>query len=1337
MGTPHAGSHVADARRIKVLKAIAGATFMKAPENLTKALSAHSNELQDLSESFERTTIFTQHLIEICTYYETKTTKFAGEEVVPRAMAALHYLNEREEGIAKEHRAMAKFRDANDDTYRSICQRLSSMGSEGMRRRSARQATYRVSQIPGDISRADLGQFLGDAGLGPVANMRVHSLASCAGVARESTKTATVTFTATPAILLQDRREWILQFMFKGTYGSLVIDTDFHGFTILNEVQPDDHSIDCIAIPGLGYHPFSVWQRDPEADPFMWLRDSLPQSVPGAQVLLYGYDPEFRDGDCPNSIEEIVISFISDLRSMGRSSLSAKPVVFLAHSLGGIVLKQCLVDLANAGPSEMFMLGGVKACVFLAVPNCLPGSSKLTLMAGSRGFGGLLTELQASKNMDYLASLSGMLGGIAHANDIRLYSGYETVQTTVRNAGSHVLLQRVEAIQEGSEKADQFPIRKPHCSVPGLRAGSQTIDTIAGFVKNAVEATPAVETNTTAVAQHPTSRWRSFARNITSYLVTSSSAISEILVTPPGDVVDSPEIRHQFLSTLVAYGRNREEGIDNACPNTFDWVWTKPEIGLRAWLSDDNSLFWIRGKPGSGKSTLMRYIWDHPELSEALNTAPSDVPRIKAGFFFYYRGTHVQKSFEGLLHSILLRILEQEPRLLTLLIPEFVKLDPEQRKSWAWNLPRLMKAYDAILTQTLFSLKLFLFLDALDEYDGPPESIVNFVLSSVEKSSKGSTMLKLCLSSREWSTFEKRFSGGSGFKIHEHTDQDIRHYISTRLSNDTTLASRLVMGTEQEQLDVQQMEQSLASRANGVFIWVRAVIDEIHRGFSKRLPTTELLKYIQSFPDDLDEFYAEAVKRIPHQLRMEAFVMFEIITKIGEITPPCLREMTLCAEFSRLADYVAALQAHRGDRSSVDPDRWVKDRGAGLLEIAATPDPLLDTYPHGQVQFMHQTALDFVSRPGFRALVLDDHYSLPLENGYSFFAKWVFSNLHAIVTQTSHHFYRPNFPVDLLAQAELTTGKSMKGFIDDLDSGSMELALNSSLLEYSFVVLDEANKDLLGKNIDKKLGFVVVQNLKIGLHEYVEENGGILPDDRPFSLLHCISKQVPENEAIGYPYSLFPISFPPDSLDLAPFLLQHGVRLNAVWDGRTPFQVLFVSARYNKFDGSGRGFIENLPLNRLVNHLLEGGQDPNVNITLPQRKGRRPNRTVKLTTCKALHVATRDMAENLLEHGADVNSIDSEGHTPLDLACGVGGNPFELGDHVQPKDVYPLAYLLVRHGAKLTAEGEKLWPQVVERISRKIEPLPKEFWKPGVISRLHPSYLGFTTKKLKGMMKKS
>jgi hypothetical protein len=82
MGTPHFGSNVAEKTRIQVLKAIGKATFMNAPEKLLKALSARSNELQDTSTNFEKTTIFTRHEIEMCTYYETKTTRFAGKEEV-------------------------------------------------------------------------------------------------------------------------------------------------------------------------------------------------------------------------------------------------------------------------------------------------------------------------------------------------------------------------------------------------------------------------------------------------------------------------------------------------------------------------------------------------------------------------------------------------------------------------------------------------------------------------------------------------------------------------------------------------------------------------------------------------------------------------------------------------------------------------------------------------------------------------------------------------------------------------------------------------------------------------------------------------------------------------------------------------------------------------------------------------------------------------------------------------------------------------------------------------------------------------------------------------------
>jgi hypothetical protein len=54
-------------------------------------------------------------------------------------MAILHYMNERQEPIAKEHRKMAKFPDFCDDLYRSVCERLKDMGADGLETQRARQ----------------------------------------------------------------------------------------------------------------------------------------------------------------------------------------------------------------------------------------------------------------------------------------------------------------------------------------------------------------------------------------------------------------------------------------------------------------------------------------------------------------------------------------------------------------------------------------------------------------------------------------------------------------------------------------------------------------------------------------------------------------------------------------------------------------------------------------------------------------------------------------------------------------------------------------------------------------------------------------------------------------------------------------------------------------------------------------------------------------------------------------------------------------------------------------------------------------------------------------------
>lgn len=67
------------------------------------------------------------------------------------------------------------------------------------------------------------------------------------------------------------------------------------------------------------------------------------------------------------------------------------------------------------------------------------------------------------------------------------------------------------------------------------------------------------------------------------------------------------------LTTLLNSLRSDETGrrydqVSKAHKLTFDWVFKRRGVGLIEWLENDRELFWINGKPGSGKSTVLKHI---------------------------------------------------------------------------------------------------------------------------------------------------------------------------------------------------------------------------------------------------------------------------------------------------------------------------------------------------------------------------------------------------------------------------------------------------------------------------------------------------------------------------------------------------------------------------------------------------------------------------------------------------------------------------------------------------------------------------------------------------------
>lgn len=169
----------------------------------------------------------------------------------------------------------------------------------------------------------------------------------------------------------------------------------------------------------------------------MWLRDQLPYDLKQIRSILYGYDTKLLMSESFQTVEDLALSLIARLDSIGRSLLSAKPLVFLAHSLGGIVLKRALVEMANSNMKQNFMLDAVRQVILFGVPNRGMRMSHLLPMVEGKPNAGLVEIL--SPESTYLPKLDEQFSSIMLLRKIRLISVYETSRTQVPTV-NHVLM---------------------------------------------------------------------------------------------------------------------------------------------------------------------------------------------------------------------------------------------------------------------------------------------------------------------------------------------------------------------------------------------------------------------------------------------------------------------------------------------------------------------------------------------------------------------------------------------------------------------------------------------------------------------------------------------------------------------------------------------------------------------------------------------------------------------------------------------------------------------------------------------------------------------------------
>lgn len=110
-----------------------------------------------------------------------------------------------------------------------------------------------------------------------------------------------------------------------------------------------------IAVPGLGGHAFGSF-RDPKSKD-MWLRDALPFHIIGdndktqtTRVITYGYESNLNRGDDLQSLSDFGNAFITSV--LDATVGNTRPIIFVAHSLGGLIVKEVRTELLEIRVNE-------------------------------------------------------------------------------------------------------------------------------------------------------------------------------------------------------------------------------------------------------------------------------------------------------------------------------------------------------------------------------------------------------------------------------------------------------------------------------------------------------------------------------------------------------------------------------------------------------------------------------------------------------------------------------------------------------------------------------------------------------------------------------------------------------------------------------------------------------------------------------------------------------------------------------------------------------------------------------------------------------------------------
>lgn len=326
------------------------------------------------------------------------------------------------------------------------------------------------------------------------------------------------------------------------------------------------------------------------------------------------------------------------------------------------------------------------------------------------------------------------------------------------------------------------------------------------------------------------------------------------------------------------------------------------------WLKNDESIFWVNGKAGSGKSSLMSFVSNDERAMDALRSWSGGQVVHIVRVFFWRPGSSFQRSIPGLLRSLLWQLLRMDPMKIDDLLAE-----GSLRRNSHWPQVELLQALKRIISVHEKGHICF-FIDGLDEHDGDYMDLVDLLLQPTPN-------IKTCLSSRPEPAFVHRLRKFPSIRMQDLNQMDIELLVRQKLTSCGTKLTSFI--------------EDVTRRAEGIFLWAALTCASLISGYTSHDDEAMLMRRLNETPSGLRELFNHMFSKIDGTHRKPLILYCNLLKWASEnlIFNPNLTLITASLHSQNIESLDGFL------RLCEIVESQIAAQSKGLVEIVTKPPP--------------------------------------------------------------------------------------------------------------------------------------------------------------------------------------------------------------------------------------------------------------------------------------------------------------------------------------------------------------------------------------------------------------